>query len=363
MDLERALGLLRQYVDEIAHLKTLHYSNSRSRLWKSKVNVVLEAAFGKNHDEYRWLNRSASTIWSRTGNDREDYLLELKDCELGIKKILQKYEILGASSEAGPGKEVGNKEMLDTLRALNRLERLLDEVPRLKRLPCYNQEFDAWDQRVRETLTETFGKKSNEYVRYDGILLLKHVKTAEDKQQAYVDHVTQREAALKSILQRHTTLSEATPSSPKGPPQEAVYPSGKPYDAYKDIKDILTAAAEKLIIVDPYVDDTLFTMLENVQPKVQIQIMTRKMAGDFQLVGHKFKEQRKEAQQGTLEVRKSGELHDRFIVVDNKIFHIGASIKDAGAKMCAMSEFEEAESKTALRQTICRYWNEAETVL
>ncbi|MBL7119642.1 MAG: hypothetical protein ISS53_03035 [Dehalococcoidia bacterium] len=362
MDLERALELLRQYVDEIAHLKTLHYSNSQSRLWKNKVNVVLEAAFRKNSDEYRWLNRSASTIWSRTGNDREDYLLELKDCELGIRKILQKYEILGASSEAGPGKEVGKKE-IDTVRALNLLERLLDETPRLKRLPSYNQEFEPWDQRVREILTETFGKKSNEYVRYDGILLLKRGKTAEDKQQAYVDHVTQREAALKSILQRHTTLSEAMPSSPKGPLQEAVYPSGKPYDAYKDIKDILTAAAEKLIIVDPYVDGTLFTMLENVQPEVQIQIMTQKMGGDFQLVGHKFKEQRKEAQQGTLEVRKSGKLHDRFIVVDNKIFHIGASIKDAGTKMCAMSEFEGADIKTALKKTVYRYWDEAETVL
>lgn len=157
----------------------------------------------------------------------------MKDCELGISKILQKYEILGASSEAGPGKEVGNSEMIGTLRALDLLERLLDEIPRLKRLPSYNQEFDTWDQRVREILIETFGKKSNEYVRYDGLVLLKRAETAEDKQQAYLDHVTQREAALKSILQRQKTLSEAMPSSSKGPPQEAVYGSGKTYDAYK----------------------------------------------------------------------------------------------------------------------------------
>jgi len=145
--------------------------------------------------------------------------------------------------------------------------------------------------------------------------------------------------------------------------QEALFPSGKPYDAYKAIMDILTRAKKKLIIVDTYVDSTLFTMLENVQPKVQIQILTWNMQGDFELVGQKFKEQREKAQQGTLEIRKSGKLHDRFIVSDEKIFHIGASIKDAGTKMCAMSEFEGSDIKTTLRETISGYWDEAEIVL
>ncbi len=40
-------------------------------------------------------------------------------------------------------------------------------------------------------------------------------------------------------------------------PQETVYPSGTPYTAYKDIKDILAKATRKLVIVDPYVDSTL----------------------------------------------------------------------------------------------------------
>jgi len=146
-------------------------------------------------------------------------------------------------------------------------------------------------------------------------------------------------------------------------PLEAIYPGGTPYDAYKDIRDELTAATRKLIIVDPYVDSTLFNMLENVQPGVEIQVLTRKMQGDFQLAGQKFKEQREKAQQGTLEVRKSGKLHDRFIVADDKFFHLGASIKDAGTKMCAMSEFEGSDIKSKLTETISGYWSEAEIVL
>jgi len=148
-----------------------------------------------------------------------------------------------------------------------------------------------------------------------------------------------------------------------GAPQETVFPSGKTYDAYKAIMGIITTATKKLIIVDSYVDSTLFTMLENVQPKVQIQILTQSMKGDFQLAGQKFKEQREKDQQATLEIRKSGKFHDRFIVADGKVFHIGASIKDAGAKVCFMSEVEMADIKTTLKEAISAYWDEAEIVL
>jgi hypothetical protein len=146
-------------------------------------------------------------------------------------------------------------------------------------------------------------------------------------------------------------------------PLEAIYPSGTPYNAYKDIRDKLTTATRKLIIVDPYVDSTLFNMLEKVQHGVAIQVLTRNMKGDFKLAGQKFNEQREKAQQGILEVRKSGKIHDRFVVGDDKFFHLGASIKDAGTKMCAMSEFEGSDIKSKLTETISGYWAEAEIVL
>lgn len=87
------------------------------------------------------------------------------------------------------------------------------------------------------------------------------------------------------------------------------------------------------------------------------------MKGDFQLAGQKFKEQREKSQQGAVEIRKSGKFHDRFIVADGKVFHIGASIKDAGEKACFMSEVEGADIKTTLKKAISAYWDEAEIVL
>jgi hypothetical protein len=183
----------------------------------------------------------------------------------------------------------------------------------------------------------------------------------DELQKLYLIQLQSCETALQSIVQKYEILEETTPTSKTL--REAVYPSDLPYDAYKDIKAIISLAAKKLMVVDPYVDSTVVTLLENVQPGVEIQVLTRKMQGDFRLAGQKFKGQRQKAQQGTLEVRKSGKLHDRFVFADDKSFHLGASIKDAGMKMCAMSEFEDSDIKSKLNEIISGYWAEAEIVL
>jgi len=98
---------------------------------------------------------------------------------------------------------------MEISKAVALLERALDDIPRLKRLSSHNQEFPLWDERVRGVLAEAFGLQSNEYARFDGIIILKRVETSEEKKQAYVDHVAQREAALRSIVQQHGPLAKS----------------------------------------------------------------------------------------------------------------------------------------------------------
>jgi hypothetical protein len=86
-------------------------------------------------------------------------------------------------------------------KALILLESALDDIPRLKGLVCNNQEFPAWDRKVKEILRNAFGTRSKEYMRYDGIHSLMRVNSGEEKQQAYVDFLNKRETALKSIIQ------------------------------------------------------------------------------------------------------------------------------------------------------------------
>ena len=169
-------------------------------------------------------------------------------------------------------------------------------------------------------------------------------------------------AAINIAIGKLHSLEPPTISKIKAP-KESVFESGKPYDAYRAIMDIIKAATNTLIIVDPYVDSTLFIRFEKVQPAVQIKILTQHMISDFQLVAVTFKEQREKAQQGALEIRRSNKFHDRFIVADYKVFNIGASIKDAGNKMFAINEIEGADIRDKIREIITRYWDEAEVVL
>ncbi len=101
IQIPRALALLKEYLWELDNLRTCHHDNKERWLWKNKVDVVLEAAFGKDSDEYIKLNPKIK-IGSAGLSDAESqryYLRDLDDYDTGIVEILQKYEILGTPKE------------------------------------------------------------------------------------------------------------------------------------------------------------------------------------------------------------------------------------------------------------------------
>jgi hypothetical protein len=118
--------------------------------------------------------------------------------------------------------------------------------------------------------------------------------------------------------------------------KEMVVSQGRPYDAFKIIEKILLSAKNKLHIIDPYVDESLFELyLCEVSPQVDIKILTKKMSGKFKAVAEKFKNQRL-----NFEVRISSDIHDRYILVDDRAWMFGQSIKDAGNKTLGIVEYE-----------------------
>jgi hypothetical protein len=248
---------------------------------------------------------------------------------------------------------------MEIKRALALLKDYLEEIPHLETLHYKNEEFVLWRRKVEAVVKAAFPLPSEEYDWIDGAFGAIHLLgTEESWQKEYLERLGRYRTALKSILQKHEIFGVSAL------PSEAIYPAGTPYDAYKDIRAIISAASTKLVIVDPYVDGTLFDLLGNAQADVQIQVLTRTMKGDFQLAGRKFKEQREKAQKGGLEVRvESGEFHDRFIIADDRVFHLGASIKDAGEKHCATSEFEDSRIKQMVMKITSESWDAASVVI
>lgn len=143
--------------------------------------------------------------------------------------------------------------------------------------------------------------------------------------------------------------------------REELFPHKTEHSAYVRIREIVHEAKKMIQIVDPYTDGTLFTLLATVTVPLHVQILTAKTGGaDFELEAKKFKAQ----YSGTkLEVRRTREFHDRFIIVDgSKCYHLGASVKDAGAKVCMIASVEDPNNVRALLLQQEQSWNSASVV-
>lgn len=363
MELEQVIALLKQKLERLPDLVKLRYDNPEHKAWRYEVLDILRAGFGADSEEYERFKQSGQPK-GRSGTEfqlQRWYMSRLGECWAALWSIIKKHEILGEKTVHVESRENRKAELEQFHEGLIRYKQLV--VTKQKKGSLLSKQETELGQ-LGLKLQRLYGTLQNVIEEYGGhavMFLSGRQYEAFNSAFSYTQFspealIVVMDSAIATVNMAIGKLEKALESEQL--PQEAVYPGGKPYDAYKDIKGILTMATKKLMIVDPYVDSTLFTMLENVQPGVQIQILSRSMKGDFELAGQKFK-----TQQGTLEVRKSEKFHDRFILADDKVFHIGASIKDAGTKMCAMNEFEGADIKTTLRKTVSNYWDEAQVVL
>lgn len=119
------------------------------------------------------------------------------------------------------------------------------------------------------------------------------------------------------------------------PPREGVLFDGQIFDAHKFINQLVRSAKRRIILIDNYVDDTVLTQLDNRKEGVEAIIYTHRITAAFQL-----DIDRHNRQYAPIEVKAATKIHDRFMVVDDTLYHIGASIKDLGAKLFAFSKME-----------------------
>lgn len=88
-------------------------------------------------------------------------------------------------------------------------------------------------------------------------------------------------------------------------------------------------------MIDNYVDETILTMFDKREFGVDATIYTLKISAQFQLDIAKH-----DAQYPAISVKVFTKSHDRFLIVDDKVYHIGASLKDLGKKWFAFSLME-----------------------
>jgi hypothetical protein len=144
--------------------------------------------------------------------------------------------------------------------------------------------------------------------------------------------------------------------------RELFLPNQSQHDAYVEIRGILKGAHRSITIVDPYIDQSILSLLSACSvPRMSIQILTSKHPPDLSLEAKKWLSQNAGR---ALEIRTSREFHDRFIILDDSVcWHVGASIKDAGTKACMLSQVEDDENRNSLLAQIRKSWANGANVL
>jgi len=119
------------------------------------------------------------------------------------------------------------------------------------------------------------------------------------------------------------------------PPREGVFFEGQIFDAYVFASDLIKSAKKSIILIDNYIDETVLLLLSKRQTKVSAEIYTKQISSPLQL-----DLTRHNAQYEPVNIYESDSFHDRFLCIDNTVYHIGASLKDLGKKLFAFSKME-----------------------
>lgn len=117
------------------------------------------------------------------------------------------------------------------------------------------------------------------------------------------------------------------------PPVEGIFFNGQIFDAYKFASDLIKSARQSLVLIDNYVDENVLLMLSKRQPGVTATIYTQRITPQFRLDLDRHNDQ-----YPPVDVRTCKLSHDRFFIVDDAVYHIGASLKDLGKKWFAFSK-------------------------
>ncbi|GHU95813.1 DNA-binding protein [Bacteroidia bacterium] len=118
------------------------------------------------------------------------------------------------------------------------------------------------------------------------------------------------------------------------PPVEGVFYNGQIFDAYKFVADLIEMAKKEIVVIDNYIDVSILALLTKRKEGVKATIFTANL-NKIQTDLNKHN-----AQYAKIFVEEKPNIHDRFIVIDNDLYHIGASLKDLGKKLFAFSKME-----------------------
>ena len=162
--------------------------------------------------------------------------------------------------------------------------------------------------------------------------IFQRLDVMEQNQLAIVAHQTETDHKLEEVFRRL--------DSGNVQPHQGIFYDGQIFDAYTFINDRIREATTRIILIDNYIDDSVLTILSKRADKVAATIYTKKPSAQLQLDIQKHN-----AQYPPISVVEFDRSHDRFLCIDETVYHLGASIKDLGKKWFAFNRMEMPTSE------------------
>jgi len=119
------------------------------------------------------------------------------------------------------------------------------------------------------------------------------------------------------------------------PPAQGVFFEGQIFDAYVFAADLIKSAKEHIVLIDNYIDESVLLLLSKRNSGVTARILTRQISSVLAVDLAKHNQQ-----YPPIVIEESSRYHDRFLIVDDAVYHIGASLKDLGKKLFAFSKLD-----------------------
>ena len=158
-----------------------------------------------------------------------------------------------------------------------------------------------------------------------------------------VELIEYNQAEMRRLLIETTNKVDAVFDSMKGGsslPVQGIFFDGQVYDAYVFVAELVRKATRRIVLIDNYIDDTVLTMLSKREDGVEAVIYTGKVSKQLQLDIDKHN-----AQYPPITVRTFPKAHDRFLIIDQTVYLIGASIKDLGKKWFGFTLLENTDAE------------------
>lgn len=119
-------------------------------------------------------------------------------------------------------------------------------------------------------------------------------------------------------------------------PQKGVFFDGQVFDAYVFVSDLIRSANKSIVLIDNYIDDSVFALLAKRKKGIKCICYTKNITSVLKLDLKKHN-----SQYDSITLRPLKDAHDRFLIIDDdELYHIGASLKDLGKKWFGFSKMD-----------------------